>query len=137
MADKHYAQRKPDDYLQRLSPGTRAALSLEQVQELKQLLHEAIPKPSPKIVDLRIVLDLLVTRYYIVIWVGKDRRKSPRRHTPTRLARVGNFVTACLLLLALNLTVTGALFMSAYLLKSAAGIDLLPGHLNDLAPSLD
>lgn len=131
MLRKPYSHRTPEDYLQHLNPNILSSFNPQQIAAVKHLLYDAIPKPTPKIVDLRMTLDLIVARYYLVIWVGKDRRKAPRRYTPPAVTRVGNFIVACLLLLALNLMVTASLFVAAYLLKSAAGIDLFPGHLYD------
>ena len=91
-----------------------------------------MPKKSPKLVDLRFVIDLVVTRYYLVLWVGKDHRKSVRSYPQTPLTRINNFVVVCLILLLLNnVSVTVSLFIGAYFVKSAVGINLLPGHLEN------
>ncbi|NER80131.1 MAG: hypothetical protein F6K42_11230 [Leptolyngbya sp. SIO1D8] len=131
MGHKPYSERTPEDYLQRMEPQIFASLKSDQLQEFKRLLEEAIPKPNPKIVDLRVVIDLIVARYYMVLWVGNDRRKAPRRYAKKPLTYISNIVVVCLILLSLNVTLTVGLFMTAYLLKSAVGIDLLPGHLGD------
>lgn len=135
MTNKPYGERTAEDYLQYMEPNVLSGLNARQVGEFKRLLELAIPKPAPKIVDLRIALDLIITKYYIVVFVGKDRRKQPRRYSVTPVTRVGNTIVACLLLLALNLGVTVSLFLAAYLMKSAAGINLLPGHLQDYVES--
>lgn len=128
---KPYHQLTVQDYLQRMEPRIGASLNAEQVAEFSRLLQQAIPKPAPKIVDLRVNLDLILLKYYVVIFVGRDYRKSPRRYAAGPMTRAGNLVAACLLILALNLMVTASVFMVAYLLKSAFGINLFPGHLYD------
>ncbi len=131
MAGKHYLERTPEDYLEQMDEPILQSLNPQQIREFKRLLQAAIPKPSSKIVDLRVILDFLVAKYYVVIWVGQDRRQHPRQYAITRLTRAGNLVMASLLLVGLNLTVTASLFLAVYLLKSALGIDLFPGHLGD------
>ncbi|MEM9135951.1 MAG: hypothetical protein AAGB01_01185 [Cyanobacteria bacterium P01_F01_bin.42] len=81
----------------------------------------------PKLIDLRFVVDLLLARYYVVLLVGRDQRSRPRKVEGVN--RVLNVIVAVLLLLGLNILLTSFLFLLAYLLKSAVGIDLLPGHL--------
>ena len=125
------SERTVDEYLQRMEPETLSSLSIQQLTEVRRVLEEAIPKQSPKLVDLRFVVDLVVIRYYLVLWVGKDRRQSVRCYPQTPLTRLNNFMAACLILLSLNVSVTASLLMGAYLVKSAAGINLLPGHLED------
>lgn len=77
-------------------------------------------------VDLRVSLPLLLGRLYCVLIVGPERRARPRRR---RERQAHPLATAA------NLTVLagfGALLLAAlagllYLLKSALGIDLVPG----------
>jgi len=95
-------------------------------------LNEAIPRPSPKLVDFRFVVDLIVSRFYVVLFIGKDRRRKPRRYIPEKLARVGNVITATVFLLSANLAVSAFILLAGYLVKSAIGIDLLPGHFPSL-----
>ncbi len=121
-----------DDYLGYMASEVRSSLDPHQVSEVKRLLAIAIPKPSPKIVDLRFTVDLLISRFYVVLFVGKDRRRGRRQYQANSLTRVGNFVAAVFLLVSLNLLISLFIFMLAYLMKSAVGIDLFPGeHLMD------
>ncbi len=126
-----YNTRTPDYYLQALSPDRLASFSPEQLQIVQSLLEAAIPKPAPKIVDLRFGVDLLISRFYIVLFVGKDRRKQQRSYLPESIAKWGNAIAAVLLLIGVNLVISLIIFMFAYLLKSAIGVDLTPGHLAD------
>lgn len=125
---KPYVERTPQDYLDAMEPDLRAELSDAQCQEMLRLLDLAVPKPAPKIVDLRFAVDLLLERFHVVVVVGKDRRRQPRAHSVNRLTRAANWLVGIGLLLGLNLLLSVALFLVAYLIKSALGIDLLPGH---------
>ena len=131
MRSSDYSARTPEDYLAKLDPTVLDSLSATQLEAFKQVLTEALPKPSPKLVDLRFVVDLIVDRFYVVLFIGQDRRQKPRRYMPTRVARIGNAVTIVVLLLSANLTISAAMVLALYLLKSAIGIDLLPGSLSD------
>jgi hypothetical protein len=106
----------------------RDSLTPDQWAEVSRVVNLALPKPSPKLIDLRVDMDLLISRYYIVIMVGKDRRRSARPPVISPVTRWVNWVAAVLLLLGFNLAVSVGLFLLAYLLKSALGINLLPGH---------
>lgn len=125
---KPYADRTPQDYLEAMAPAERNQLSAPQREEVLRLLDLAIPKPAPKIVDLRFAVDLLIERFHVVVVVGKDRRRRPRAHAVNRVTRIANWLVGVGLLLGLNLLLSVALFLLAYLIKSALGIDLLPGH---------
>ncbi|MFM7471198.1 MAG: hypothetical protein ACKO5P_06800 [Nodosilinea sp.] len=120
------------DYLNRMVPEVRASLTPDQYKEVSRVLQLAIPRPSPKIVDLRFDIDLLFGRFFIVLFVGKDRRRSPRQQPVGRLTTLVNWATAVVLLLGINLMISVTLFLGAYLIKSAVGINLISGHLGDL-----
>jgi hypothetical protein len=126
-----YLTRTPDYYLQTIPPDRLASFSPEQLHIVRSLLAAAIPEPTPKIVDLRFGVDLLISRFYIVLFVGKDRRGRQRPYLPKLVAKWGNIMAAILLLIGVNLIISLVIFMFAYLVKSALGIDLTPGHLAD------
>ena len=130
--DRPYGQKTADDYIRQMRPEILAQLNPDQLNEVHRLLQAAIPQPSPKIVDLRFVVDLLIDRFYVVLFVGKDRRRQPRRHIlPNAITRIGNWIAVIILLISFNLTISATLLLGLYLLKSAVGIDLLPGHFPD------
>lgn len=118
----------PATYLTQIDPDVQASLNPQQWAELERVIDLAIPKPAPKLVDLRFEVDLLISRYFIVLMVGKDRRRTPRSAPVSRLTQFGNWVAAVTLLLGFNLALSASVLMAAYLIKSALGIDLLPGH---------
>ncbi len=126
-----YLSRTPQYYLSRIEPHVLESFNSEQIQAITFALDQAIPKPSPKIVDLRFVVDLVLARFYIVLFVGKDRRKKVRKYTSKGISKVGNIIAAIILLIGLNLLVSGLIVLFAYLLKSAVGLDFLPGHISE------
>lgn len=129
---RSYITRTPEDYLQRLDPDLLASFDVEQLHAIRSLLAAAIPKPSPKIVDLRFGVDLVISRFYVVLFVGKDRRKQPRFYVSESVSRIGNAIAAVLMLLSLNLLISLFVLIFVYLIKSALGIDLFPQeHLLD------
>ena len=127
-----YRQRTPEDYLALLDDEARASFSDDQLSSICMLLRFAIPKPSPKLVDLRFEIDLLISRFYVVVFVGKDRRRQRRGPVPRRLTRIGNIIIAIAILVGINLLFSVCLFIFLYLVKSALSIDLFQGtHLVD------
>jgi hypothetical protein len=84
--------------------------------------------PRPKLIDIRFEVDLVVTRFYVVLMVGKDRRGRHRTHAVKGWTKLGNTLIASLLLLVTNLAISGFIVLSLYLLKSMLGINLMPGH---------
>lgn len=128
-------QRDPDFFLSRLAPSTLAALDEAQQADVRSVFAEALPKPQPKIIDIRFVINLIFDRYYVVLFMGKDLRRQSRQQ-PTWLTRLSNLAVALMLLVSMNLFISLTLGMLMYLLKSAVGIDLFPGHLSDRVESL-
>jgi hypothetical protein len=118
----------PATYLAQLHPEVQANLTPQQRADIERVIALAIPKSTPKLVDLRFTIDLLISRYFIVLMVGKDRRRAHRDVPVSRLTQLGNWVMAVTLLLGFNLALSTSILMLAYLIKSALGIDLLPGH---------
>ncbi len=126
-----YESRTPSYYLEKIEPQILESFNLEQLQAIESILNQAIPKPSPKLVDLRFLVDLVFSRFYVVLFVGKDRRKKQRRYTPEGIAKIGNTIAAIILLIGLNLVFSAFILLLAYLCKSAIGIDLFPGHISE------
>lgn len=122
----------PQDYFDQLPPEIQHSFSAEQQLAIATLLESAIPKPSPKLVDLRFGVDLILTRFYVVLWVGRDRRHQRRSHpVESKVAQLGNLLAASVLLIGLNLTLSAFILLVLYLGKSALGIDTLPGHVSE------
>lgn len=127
-----YHRRTPRYYLERLDPAMLDSFTPQQLSAIVGILTEAIPQSSPKIVDLRFAIDLIISRFYFVILVGKDRRRQKRKYIPQGVAKVGNAIAVLVLLLGLNVLLSLTLILLFYLLKTILGIDLMPdSHLSD------
>lgn len=122
----HYQERTPVCYLDKLDPALRSGLTEPQLEAVRQLLEETIPRPGPKLVDLRFWLDLFAYRFYIVLFVGKDRRGRKRADRLEPMARKGNAIVALMLLIGLNLLVSLFILLIALLIKTAIGFTLFP-----------
>lgn len=124
--------RTPDDLLELLDQEMRSSFSANQLDSVRMLLASALPKPSPKLVDIRFEIDLLISRFYVVLFVGKDRRVKRRSPLPPLLNRLSNIAIAIVILVGINLLISVGLFIFLYLVKSALNINLFPGdHLAD------
>ncbi len=127
-----YHAKTPEHYLQKIEPQILSTFTPEQLNAIRTILNHAIPKNSPKIVDLRFDVDLVFSRFYIVLLVGKERRKGKRHYVTHGITKVGNFIAAVFLLIGLNLMVSLFIGLFFYLLKSAVGIDLFrQSHIID------
>ncbi|MBE9141326.1 hypothetical protein IQ254_29740 [Nodosilinea sp. LEGE 07088] len=115
-------------FLDQIDPTVQASFTPHQQAEIARVIDLAIAKPTPKLVDLRFEIDLLISRFFIVVMVGKDRRRAPRNLAVSRLTQFGNWLAAVFLIIGFNLALSSSVLMFAYLLKSALGINLLPGH---------
>jgi len=132
MSTANYSSRTPEYYLSKIESEVLDTLNASQLAQFKQILEEALPKPTPKLVDLRFTVDLIINRFYVVLFIGNDRRRKARRYLPEGAARIGNTIAIVLFLLLANLAISATVILVGYLCKSAIGIDLLPGHFPDL-----
>jgi hypothetical protein len=96
------------------------------------MLDAAIDKPSPKLIDLRLTIDLVFSRFYLVLFVGKERRQSARLHQTKGVTKIANQVAVIMLLLGLNLAISAFILLTVYLIKSAVGINLFPSTLQEI-----
>jgi hypothetical protein len=124
-------RKTPEYYLSQIEPHILNSFNAEQIHSVKNILNQVIPKPSAKIVDLRFTVDLILSRFYVVLLVGKERRQGSRNYPVTGITKLGNIIAAILLLIGLNLLISSFLFLLLYLIKSAIGINLFDGHLID------
>ena len=114
------------DYLDTLPAELRASYSEAQLDAVKRLLAAAIPKPTPKLVDLRFLVNFLAYRYYVVFFVVKDRRQRVRSEPVQPMVSKGNLVTALLVLIGINLLISLFIVLVIFLIKSVVGYSLLP-----------
>ena len=125
-------QRTPQQHLAQIEPAILESFNAQQLAAIHFMLDAAISKPSPKLIDLRLTIDLVFSRFYLVLFVAKDRRLKARPHHTTGVTRVANQIAVIILLLGLNLAISAFIFLTAYLMKSALGIDLFPSTLQDM-----
>jgi hypothetical protein len=128
---KIYLPKHIEHYLQTVEPNLLLSFNGEQLNFVREILQQVIPKPSPKIVDFRITIDLIVERFYVVLLVGKDKRKQPRKYNLTPTNKIANFILAILILIIINLSITLFIFAIIYLLKSAYGVNIFHDTLKE------
>lgn len=126
-----YPARTADYFVEQMDIDIRNSLTPEQLSAFRTVLETAMPRPAPKIVDLRVNIDLIFSRFYVVLFVGKERRKNPRPYTASGVSVISNKIAAGILLVGLNLSVSLFIFLVAYLIKSALGFNLFSSHLSD------
>jgi hypothetical protein len=114
-----------------IDPEILANITPEQWIAIEKYVFNGKGKKQPKLVDIRFVIDLVLTRFYIVLLVGKDRRTQARSYPLSKLIKLGNIVAAVLLLLGVNLVISACIVLVLYLIKSAFGYDFLSGHISE------
>jgi hypothetical protein len=127
-----YTERKAEFYFAQMDPKILSGLSIDQKAAIHALLELAIPKPSPKMVDLQIPIDLIFARFYVVLFVGKDRRKDKRLYEVSKMTKFANAIAVSVLLIGLNLTVSLFVLISLYLVKALLGINFFSSHLENI-----
>lgn len=96
----------------------------DQLLAIKQAFADTAPRQH--LVDVRLPLRVLWKRYYVVFLFGQERR-TPARLRSDRRARKGSRLASLgfgFIVLVLALL---AVFGGLYMIKSAIGLDLLPG----------
>ena len=105
---------------QRLPEELRESFSDEQLQGLRSAL--ATRSWARHKVDLRGTFNIWRTQYYFVMVAGRNKRSLSRAQQKLSLAAKAGAITVFLFFSVL----LGLVLL--YVLKSALGIDLLPGH---------
>ena len=127
------------DYtISRIDRETRSSLSDRQLNAFRDAII-ASQSGSRHQIDCRFTVPLFLARFYVVLLIGRDRRKQTRLQEMRRnqwgnvqLAPVLSFLLISLLISLLWF----ALFLAMYWLKRELGIDLLENfHLADLLPA--
>jgi hypothetical protein len=129
---KNYTERDADYYMHQIPVQILKKLDTDERENLKSVIHTAIPRPSPKLIDLRFAIDLIFTRYVVVLMIGKDMRRQQRSRQVSSIAKVANVIAAILLIIAMSLLVSAVTILILYLIKSALGIDLFAGHITNV-----
>lgn len=123
--------------LSRLPRDVRNGLTHEQISAIRTALGDQL-NSSRHAVDLRLRLPLFFKSYYLVFFMGRDRRRTIfniERYRlellPKRLRRGIYLVASSIVLMSLFLCCLALL----YLVKSALGIDLFKSiHLYEIVP---
>jgi hypothetical protein len=132
---KEYGLRDADYYMQRIPETIIKKLSNEEYADLKEVISFALPKPAPKLIDLRFVINLIVARYFFVVLIGRDRYKKwsayqnivlthrniVLTHRTIALRKFVHRFVAVLLLLVINLMVSLFVIMLTYLAARLMG----------------
>jgi hypothetical protein len=85
-----------------------------------------------KLVNFHLDINLLLGKFYLVVYVGKDRRNQKRRYIPRGIERLGNMLIALILLVGCSTLLTIVVFLILYFIKSYLGINLFKNsHLID------
>jgi hypothetical protein len=129
---KNYLDKDADYYMHQIPLHILEKLNIEDRDNLKSVFSVAIPKPAPKIIDLRFIVDLIITRFFVVLLIGKDMRKQQRRYPVNRITKIANIIAAILLIIAISFLISAITVLILYLIKSALGIDLFQGHITDV-----
>ncbi len=127
--------RNPSYYIEKIEPEILASFTPKQLQAIADVIEQAIPQPSPKIVDFRVTVDFIISRFYIVLFVGKDRRKQQRQDV-TKGGAIANAIAAIVILVGANLVISAFILLFAYLFKSAIGINFFPAHISETVKQL-
>lgn len=120
QVDEHFVRR----FTEQMPPHIAATFSDEQLRGVVQAF--GLRRWVRHKLDIRFTLPILGRTWYFVILAGLDRRPRERNRTE-RLAHpfatAGNLVFLFITFLLLLVTILGIL----YVLKSAVGLDLMPG----------
>jgi len=129
MVQRAYEEPEFSDVLERVPLEVRRSLTYEQRAAISEALRETRRKHA---IDLRFVIPLIFTQLYVCFFVGKDLR----RETQIKMIDRRNNASRLAIAWALGITglvVLGVLFVSLYVIKSKAGIDLMPNsHAGDV-----
>lgn len=116
--------------LGQIEPRVFSTLNLVQLEAIRRAISASAPYQRHGI-DLRGTLNFYVAKYYFVILMGRDRRSAVRNKEMARRQKLRGMSTLAFLYLVATASIP-LLFLALYLVKTLAGIDLLPSqHLLD------
>lgn len=128
-SQNNYNNRDVNYYMNQISVQILEKLSVEERENIYSVIQTAIPRSTPKLIDLRFVIDIVFARYFVVLMVGRDIRKQQRHYQVSGITKIANIIAAILLVIAMSLLISSVTILVIYLIKSALGIDLFPGHI--------
>jgi len=123
--------------MSRIPQDVRNSLNEVQIAAIRNALI-GMDQNTRHSIDVRLRVPLIVRTYYLVFFAGRDRRLKTLNlelhrinRLPLKLRRIFYLVASGSLFVTAFLTVSAIL----YLIKSFAGIDLMPNsHLSDFLP---
>jgi uncharacterized membrane protein YidH (DUF202 family) len=119
--------------MRRVPDEVRAALTVEQLQAIRQAVFDSRPGQNHSI-DIRVTLPLFFVRYYLILQSGRDRR-SATRNAEDRRRRAANQLFDWTVIAVVLFNVIQVVFLILYFIKSFLGINLFPhDHLIDFIP---
>ena len=128
-SQNNYNNRDVNYYMNQISVQILEKLSVQERENIYSVIQTAIPRSTPKLIDLRFVIDIVFARYFVVLMVGRDIRKQQRHYQVSGITKIANVIVAILLVIAMSLLISSVTILVIYLIKSALGIDLFPGHI--------
>jgi len=132
QSTENYHDRDANYYIHQIPLHILNKLNEEEIDNIKSVIHTAIPRSSVKSIDLRFVIDLLFVRYFVVLLIGRDIRKKQRQHSVNGITKVANIVASILLIIAMSLLISAVTILFLYLIKSSLGIDIFKGHITEV-----
>ena len=129
MVQRAYEEPEFSDVLERVPLEVRRSLTFEQRSAISAALQETRRKHK---IDLRFVIPLIFTQLYVCFFIGKDLRRDTELKMIDRRSNASRLAIAWTLGIA-SLAILIVLAVSLYVLKSKAGIDIMPNsHAGDL-----
>jgi len=119
-------------FYEQIPPPIKMGFSYEQKRAIKSVLQRAIKVPSKKVVDIEVTF-WFFKRFYLVVYLGLDKRKKIRLLDGYDLATLVKYGLHTLITLLLWLSTLFVMFAAIYYAKSTIGIDIFPEqHIEDV-----
>jgi len=124
--------------LAKIERGLKAEpLSMQQREQIYAVLADNT-QTSRHAIDVRLFIPVIFANFYLILFAGRDRRRSSLRLAAFRLTRAnrGFLKLAMVLMLSVfSVSVVLSIFWGLYALKRYLGIDIFPNaHLSDFIP---
>ena len=125
-AIKSRIKRDAEYYFQNIDGDIRNSLTTKQEWEVKKALNNALGRPSRKIVDIRFTIPLLFSRFFFVLFIGRDIRHQKRKYDLPGEVRTANIIFGSFILACMISFTAVTILMLLYLVKCALGINIFP-----------
>ena len=119
-------------YYEQMPSPIKDGLNYEQAKAIKSVLERAIKVPSKKLIDIEVTF-WFFKRFYLVLYLGLDKRKTMRLIDDHSIAAIIKYSLHTVITLILWVSTLFVLFAALYYAKSTIGIDIFPEqHLQDI-----